>query len=138
MDLITLVTDIINLLRILLLCLVPIFKLAYRKYKAASAHFIKAYEGNRGMAPFILNLVTPGSCTLEKETQHPLSSGWVGSRAGLDVLQKRKIFCTFQDSNTISSSLVTTPINCRMQIAGKIMSAQRVRITLFLCNYVFV
>ena len=31
-------------------------KLAYKKYKVAPVHFIKAYGGSKGIAPFNLNL----------------------------------------------------------------------------------
>jgi hypothetical protein len=33
-----------------------------------------------------------------------LIKGWVGPRAGLDVLENRKISCLYQDSNPVLSS----------------------------------
>ena len=53
MDLITLVTGMINLL-----CLVPTFKRAYKEDEVAPDNFVKAYRGNRHIAPLILNLGT--------------------------------------------------------------------------------
>jgi hypothetical protein len=34
-----------------------------------------------------------------KEPLYPYTEGWVGSRVGLDVLEKRKFFCPYQDLN---------------------------------------
>jgi len=39
-----------------------------------------------------------------KEPLYPYVVGWVGPRAGMDVLEKRKIFCPYQDLNPEPSS----------------------------------
>jgi hypothetical protein len=51
------------------------------------------------------------SATLPLEKQPPPThcmGGWVGLRAGLDVVEKIKIFCPYRDSNL--NSLVVQPI----------------------------
>jgi len=39
-----------------------------------------------------------------KEPWYPYTKGWVGPRAGLDVLGKRKMPCPYQDLNPGPSS----------------------------------
>jgi hypothetical protein len=63
-------------------------------------HFMKAYRGSRGITLVILNLVIrwmnayfQASIVLppQKSSIIHFIGGWVGPRAGLDVLEKRKI-----------------------------------------------
>ena len=41
---------------------------------------------------------------LKEEPPAPTEYSWVGPRVGMDVLQKRKISCPYQDSNPRLSS----------------------------------
>jgi hypothetical protein len=47
----------------------------------------------------------PSCFNRRKEPLYPYKKGWVGSGAGLDVFEKRKIFCSYQDLNPGPSSL---------------------------------
>jgi hypothetical protein len=63
--------------------------------KVVPAHAVKAYRRSRGKAPLILIL---GTRFLDE------LSVSVGPRARLNVLEKRKISCSSQESNHGSSS----------------------------------
>ena len=41
----------------------------------------------------------PSHFNPKKEPLYPYVEGWVGPRVGMDVLEKRKIFCPYQDLN---------------------------------------
>jgi len=41
----------------------------------------------------------PGCFNPGKEPRYPYIEDWVGPRADLDVLEKRKTFCSYQDLN---------------------------------------
>jgi hypothetical protein len=62
--------------------------------KAVPVHAMKAYRGRRDVDPHILNLYPRETPTVPFEYE----AGWV-PRAGLDVLEKRKISCLCRDSN---------------------------------------
>jgi hypothetical protein len=73
------------------------------KVKVVPVHAMKAYRGSRGTAPHILNLRR--DLRPEKNPGAHWIGGWVGSRAGLDVMEIRKISCLCGDSNrTVESA----------------------------------
>jgi hypothetical protein len=66
--------------------------------------------GSRGLAPLILNHVTihvcfrminftPRPLHLLGRHRHPMIWSWIGSRAGLDFLEKTNISSLYRDSN---------------------------------------
>jgi hypothetical protein len=78
-------------------------------------HAMKAYWRSGGIAPCILDLGTRWRWVVsftarplyppEKETLVPMMRGWVGPRAGLDAVVRRKISSSYRDSSPKSSSL---------------------------------
>jgi hypothetical protein len=93
--------------------------------KVVPVHVTKPHRGSRGIAPLILNLGnrwgSAVSFMLHLLHPHGKISGYQLNRcgdpgAGLDILEKRKISCTSQDSNPRSSSpLVSTRAYGRMR-----------------------
>jgi hypothetical protein len=67
------------------------------KGKLVTWHAMKAYSGSRGIPPFILNLGE-----LQCGTYSTII--WVGSRAGVDVLEMIKISSPYRDTNPGPSS----------------------------------
>ena len=75
---------------------------------SVQVHATKAYRGSRGAAPLILNLGTRWRWAVNF-TSRPIyarvrTGGWMGLRAGLGVLDKRKTACPCQESKPELSS----------------------------------
>jgi len=64
-----------------------------KKGTVIPVHAMEAHKGSGGIA-------SQG----EKPNTHYIG-GWVGPRASLDILEERKICCSYQDSNPGPSSL---------------------------------
>jgi len=88
-----------------------------KRCKHVPVHALKAYCGSRGIATAILNL-DPRWRWVVKFMPQPLYprgknpgarwiGGWVGPIAGLNVWEKRRIFCLWRDSNPGSSSPIS-------------------------------
>ena len=99
------------------------------KFKVVPVHKIKAYGGSRGIDPLILDLGTrwrrvnnctlPGSFASEDRTPgtHWIA-GWMDSKAGPDVLKKRKIL-------DLSGNEVVQPVALAHHIKHSISAQQK-------------
>ena len=80
-------------------------------YTVLSVHFMKAYRGRKGTAPLSLTLITRFrlSDSIRPQQLYSLGEvpgthcigGWVGSRTGLEVLEKRKSLAICHNWNEI-------------------------------------
>jgi len=66
----------------------------------------ESVEEERGVAPLILNFIISWTWSVSRFGRSTASihwvAGWVGPWAGVDVLEKRKIRCSRDDSNHTS------------------------------------
>jgi len=68
------------------------------KRKAFPVHAMKVYKESKDFAPFFINLASDALASENNPGTHR-AGGWVGTRAGPDVLEKRQSPFPYQDSN---------------------------------------